>query len=109
MPIRQRGPSWQVDVRLPDGNRYRKTVNTEAEAVVLEATLNVNPNQRRAIKRALRQSSAAMKPSAPLLSEPLKSSPDGEQQLTSIQETSPKSVVAWPLYPSAIVISAKPD
>jgi len=56
MPIRQRGTSWQVDVRLHDGKRYRTTVKTETEAMELEASLKTNPKQRRAMKRALRPS-----------------------------------------------------
>lgn len=56
MPIRKRGNSWQVDVRLPDGKRYRTTVRTEEEARAMEGGLKTNPQQRRAMKRALRQS-----------------------------------------------------
>jgi hypothetical protein len=109
MPIRKRGPSWQVDVRLPDGKRYRKTVNTEAEAVVLEATLYVNPAKRRAIKRASRLSPGATKQSVAHSSEPSKPLQVEGQPQASIPETSPTSVVAWPHYPSVIDTSAKPD
>lgn len=59
MPIRQRGGSWQIDVRLPDGKRYRTTVRTQEEAERLEASLKTNPQQRRAMKNALRKSRAA--------------------------------------------------
>jgi hypothetical protein len=99
MPIRQRGPSWQVDVRLPDGRRYRKTVNTEEEAKALEASLSTNPLQRRAFKQALQQSRGAMKDAAPPSETPSKSVSADEPQPTSIQVTSPTSPLQFPITP----------
>jgi hypothetical protein len=96
MPIRQRGPSWQVDVRLPDGKRYRTTVPTEAEAKALETSLTINPQQRRAMRLALRQSRAATSPAPPLSSEPSGTQPDGQQQLNSTPALSAQSVLRWP-------------
>ncbi len=36
MPIRKRGKTWSVDVYLPNGKRYRKTVGTKKQAEELE-------------------------------------------------------------------------
>jgi len=46
MPIRKRGPSWQVDVRLLDGTRVRRTYPTEEIAKEAEKALTPNPQQR---------------------------------------------------------------
>jgi hypothetical protein len=83
MPIRQRGASWQVDVRLPDGKRYRTTVKTEAEAVELEASLKTNPKQRRAMKRALRPSPGASKAAAQPSAESSQSDSEGSDRMKS--------------------------
>ncbi len=96
MPIRKRGPSWQVDVRLPDGRRYRKTVNTEDEAKALEASLRTNPQQRRAMKAALRRSSGAMNAAPTPYPQPSESALETQRQENSTQDTLPTSVVPWP-------------
>ncbi len=36
MPIRKRGKTWSVDVYLPNGKRYRKTVGTKKQAEEVE-------------------------------------------------------------------------
>lgn len=96
MPIRPRGPSWQVDVRLPDGKRYRKTVPTEADAEALEAALQVSPQQRRAMKKALRHSPGAQPSAAqPCPISSLQASA-ASQEPNSRPQTSAKSVVEWP-------------
>ena len=71
MPIRKRGPSWQVDVRLVDGSRIRRTYPTEAIAREAEKALQPNPQQRqmaRFQRRKQRKPSAAIDPCAKPLS-----------------------------------------
>jgi hypothetical protein len=90
MPIRQRGPSWQVDVRLPMGKRYRTTVATEKEAIELEASLKTNPQQRRAMTKLLRSQKLldATNPKPALCIKPSKKpSEKKEQQIVSRLET----------------------
>lgn len=97
MPIRQRGNTWQVDVRLPDGSRYRKQAKTEAEAKALEAMLSTTPEQRRAMKRALRSSPAASEQSAALPSSPPSNSTAGTSNPPKSEATiSPLPVLRWP-------------
>lgn len=96
MPIRQRGPSWQVDVRLPDGKRYRTTVQTEADAKKLEAELQTNPQQRRALKKLLKPSPGATKAGLQPLSSPSENAPEASGQPNSTPATSHKSAVPWP-------------
>jgi len=36
VPIRKRGDKWSVDVYLPNGKRYRKTVGTRRQAEEVE-------------------------------------------------------------------------
>jgi hypothetical protein len=70
VPIRQRGSNWQVDVRLPDGRRYRKTVTTEDAAKQMEAALKTNPQQRRAMKLSASRQSPGATTGAPAPSVP---------------------------------------
>lgn len=68
MPIRQRGSSWQVDVRTIDGTRIRASYATEEEAREAETALNPNPTARaeaRKIRaRALARSNTSRRTSA---------------------------------------------
>ena len=103
MPIRQRGGTWQVDVRLPDGRRHRKSVKTEQEALELERLLQTSPQQRREMKKALRQSPAAsglkdsLHSTEPSVAAAVTSNPAASQPTISPSspETSPK-VTRWP-------------
>ena len=74
MPIRKRGPSWQVDVRLVDGSRIRRTYPTEEIAREAEKALQPNPQQRqmaRFQRHKPRKPSVAIDPCAkPLCSLP---------------------------------------
>jgi hypothetical protein len=63
MPIRQRGKTWQVDVRLADGTRFRRSYPTEAIAKEAEKALTPNPQQRamnRFAARGLRSKSSSI-------------------------------------------------
>ena|ERR1035437_9253184 len=96
MPIRARGGTWQVDVRLPDGRRYRKAVATEAEAIELQATLTTTPQQRRAMKQALRKSPVASEPTAQPSAPPSSAAPEPCRPAKSSRSTLPKSVLTFP-------------
>ena len=54
MPIRLRGKSWQIDVRLADGTRFRRTYPTQAIAAEAEKAMTPNPLQRSMGKFAAR-------------------------------------------------------
>jgi hypothetical protein len=56
MPIRQRGKTWQVDVRLVDGTRFRKTMPTKEMAEETEKAMTPNPRQRAISRYAVRDS-----------------------------------------------------
>jgi len=56
MPIRQRGKAWQVDVRLADGSRFRKTFPTKEHAEEAEKAMTPNPQQRAIARFAVRAS-----------------------------------------------------
>ena len=101
MPIRKRGPSYQVDVRLPDGRRYRKTVATEEQALALEKALTTNPNQRRAMRLALQPSPGAMKPKAQPSTKQSPSSPEQSTPESSTLQMSPTSAPNSPTTPPA--------
>jgi hypothetical protein len=59
MPIRKRGNSWQIDIRLADGSRIRRTAATEEQAREIEQALKPTPQQRAAArKKRSRQPSA---------------------------------------------------
>jgi hypothetical protein len=58
MTIRQRGESWQIDIRTLDGKRLRRDFRSKAEALEAEAKLKLNPEQRTAMKKLRRKSSA---------------------------------------------------
>jgi hypothetical protein len=51
MAIRPRGTSWQVDVRLVDGSRLRRTYATLEAAQQAELDLRPSPQQRSAAKK----------------------------------------------------------
>ena len=57
MPVRPRGDSWQLDIRLMDGSRLRRTYPTEAAALEAEQQLRPTPQQRAAFRAKKRQSS----------------------------------------------------
>ena len=46
MTVRQRGKTWQVDVRLADGTRFRKAFPTKEMAEEAEKAMTPNPLQR---------------------------------------------------------------
>ncbi len=56
MPVRKRGSAWQVDVRLLDGSRFRKTYPTEESAREAEKAMTPNPQQRAIARFAARAS-----------------------------------------------------
>jgi len=56
MPVRKRGNTWQVDVRLLDGSRFRKTYPTEESARAAEVAMRPNPTQRAIARSAARAS-----------------------------------------------------
>ncbi len=60
MPIRKRGESYQIDVRLADGQRIRRNYPTQQAAEQAAAIITPNPAQRAAMRklRASRKSSA---------------------------------------------------
>jgi hypothetical protein len=92
MPVRQRGTTWQVDVRLADGTRFRKTFPTEEMAREAEKAMKLNPQQRaiaRYAARASRSKSADTARSARRLSD----GSGNSKQVKSNSHTSPRCVV----------------
>jgi hypothetical protein len=61
MPIRQRGKHWQVDVRITDGTRIRRTFDSEESAKLAEEALRPTPQQRAVLKTASQRHSARKK------------------------------------------------
>ena len=58
MAIRQRGESWQIDIRTADGTRLRRDYRSKAEAQEAEAMLKPSPQQRAAMREVRRKLSA---------------------------------------------------
>lgn len=58
MTIRQRGGSFQIDVRTAEGTRIRRDFPTRARAEEAEAALKPDPQQRAAMRKLRRTSSA---------------------------------------------------
>ena len=51
MPIRKRGESYQIDVRLADGQRIRRNYPTQQAAEQAAAIITPNPAQRAAMRK----------------------------------------------------------
>lgn len=63
MAVRRRGTSWEIDLRLIDGTRIRKSYATEKAAVEAEMAMKPNPSQR-ALGRQMRKAARARRGSA---------------------------------------------
>src|ERR1035437_4529540 len=61
MTIRQRGNSWQLDIRTATGSRLRRDYPTHELALAAETMLKPSPQQRAAMRLLRRQSSARSK------------------------------------------------
>ena len=64
MPVRKRGASWQVDLRLTDGTRIRRNYPTQEEATTAEAALRPNPQARAAARKLRRRQKQSARPRA---------------------------------------------
>ena len=57
MPIRKRGESWQIDVRLGDGSRIRRSYATQEQAAEAAKALTPSPQQRATMRKLRRLTS----------------------------------------------------
>ena len=91
MPIRQRGGSWQIDVRTVDGTRLRRNYATRAQAELAATALTPNPQARAEARRLRRRASARSKTFAAGSAAPSSSTPVISFPAQSPQPTSPES------------------
>jgi hypothetical protein len=105
MAIRPRGKSWQVDIRLIDGSRLRRTFATEAAATEAETAMRPNPQQRAAAKKKRFRKSSARKnkhlpgstsPSGERSSNIAEISDQTKSNLTMLQPSQPNSETTNP-------------
>ena len=98
MPVRKRGNTWQVDIRLTDGSRFRKTYPTEESAREAEKAMTTNPTQRAIARFAARASRS--KSSAIVRS--------GRQLSAAVALSKPVKSLK-PISPKCVPISRKPQ
>ena len=91
MPIRKRGSTYQVDVRLADGTRFRKTYPTLTIAEEAEKALTPNPTQRAIARHAVRNSRSKSSSTAPC-AKPSRNVAAISSRVPSPRPTSGKSV-----------------
>jgi hypothetical protein len=105
MAIRPRGTSWQVDVRLVDGSRLRRTYATLEAAQQAELDLRPSPQQRSAAKKKRSKRSSARNgkpqpgqthPSAEQSSNIAEPSPQPKSNLITLRQSPPSSPTCTP-------------